>query len=111
MADCQSAARDRKLAKLFLNGLTRRDYEREVAERESRRERERVCVGVAACKCYAIMRNKSSEKRQATLQGGMRFKCQPFIKPADGQMANGKRKMTLERAEGSQSRQSRQSAR
>lgn len=74
-------------------------------------ERERVCVGVAACKCYAIMRNKSSEKRQATLQGGMRFKCQPFIKPADGQMANGKRKMTLERAEGSQSRQSRQSAR
>lgn len=60
-----------------------------------------MCAGVAACKCYAIMRNKSSEKRQATLQGGMRFKCQPFIKPADGQMANGKRKMTLERAEGS----------
>lgn len=48
MADCQSAARDRKLAKLFLNGLTRRDYEREVAERESRREREteRECVWV-----------------------------------------------------------------
>lgn len=66
-------------------------------------------MGVAAWKCYGIMRNKSSEKRQATLQGGMRFKCQPFIKPADGQMANGKRKMTLERAEGS--RQSRQSAR
>lgn len=66
-------------------------------------------MGVAAWKCYGIMRNKSSEKRQATLQGGMRFKCQPFIKPADGQMANGKRKMTLERAEGS--RQSRQSGR